>query len=165
MSCCHLQKLQCTPIQEVQHWPSERPKYRAGVVFIDYERKKVLIVQSYQVHWGFPKGSKMDSETFLDCAIRELMEETGIKILKEDVDSTIQLYNGTVKYYFVRYSDRFRIDLSVIDTTEITGIGWICLECLKKKVQAEEILVNCHVRKLFAVIERKMISSIETPGV
>jgi 8-oxo-dGTP pyrophosphatase MutT (NUDIX family) len=159
MSCCQLQKLQYHHNQETQVWPAERHRYRAGIIFLDYNEKKVLVVQSYCVHWGFPKGSKNVNETFKECAIRELFEETGIRIHEEDIEHTIQLYNGTVKYYIVQWNRRFHIDCSVIDTSEISGIGWICVQCLKQRVDDGEMLVNCHVRKLLSIVEREFMKT------
>ncbi len=40
---------------------------------------KFLLVKHNDGHWGFPKGHLNDGETELDCAKRELEEETGIK--------------------------------------------------------------------------------------
>jgi len=164
--CCQLQKLNYKYDPTTQHWSNERVRYRAGIIFLDYVNKKVLIVQSYSVHWGFPKGSKMVNETFKQCAVRELLEETGIRIQEEDMEHTIQLYNGTVKYYIVEYHpNRFHIDLSAIDTSEISGIGWICVPCLRHRVESGEMLVNCHVRKLLSIIERELSPEGVSTGV
>lgn len=41
--------------------------------------------------WALPGGFKNNNETYLDCAIRELMEETGIKVFQEDMyDNVVQ---------------------------------------------------------------------------
>ncbi len=41
---------------------------------------KNLITQSYNNLWGIPKGKKESNETLLECASREVVEESGIKV-------------------------------------------------------------------------------------
>lgn len=53
---------------------------------------KILLVKSnknknFIDQWSIPKGKIDDGETSLDCAIRELEEETGVIIRKENYDS------------------------------------------------------------------------------
>jgi len=49
----------------------------AGIVLFRDERE-VLMVQQYGETWSFPKGHREDGESLLQCAYRELREETGI---------------------------------------------------------------------------------------
>ncbi len=38
-----------------------------------------LILHYYSGHWDFPKGNKEEGESNLETALREIMEETGIR--------------------------------------------------------------------------------------
>ena len=49
---------------------------KAGVFIYDNSSKKILLVQSRGQMWGCPKGSIKDNEEPLECAIREVKEET-----------------------------------------------------------------------------------------
>lgn len=58
----------------------------------------VLLVKHHSGdHWGFPKGHPIGGEDPKETAIRELLEETGLKVLRFLVDDDI-----TEKYSFVR---------------------------------------------------------------
>lgn len=51
----------------------------AGViVFSDQNDPSFLLLKHKDGHWGFPKGHMNPGEDEIDCAIRELSEETGI---------------------------------------------------------------------------------------
>ena len=41
-----------------------------------------IVLQKNGNHWGFPKGKPEPNETPLECAKRELFEETGLKVKK-----------------------------------------------------------------------------------
>lgn len=45
----------------------------------DGQNIKFLLVKHKAGHWGFPKGHPKEGENELDCASRELREETGVK--------------------------------------------------------------------------------------
>lgn len=62
---------------------NNRPRVSVAVIII--KQNKVLIGKRKRVGtgkgmWGFPGGHLEFYETFEDCAIREVMEETGLKI-------------------------------------------------------------------------------------
>ena len=68
-----------------------RPAVTADVVAITKEKKpKVLLIQRgnepYKGCWAFPGGFMEMDETTEECAIRELEEETGLKL-----DSMVQV--------------------------------------------------------------------------
>lgn len=54
-----------------------------GAIIIDKTMKHVLLVQSFagKNSWGFPKGKINQNESPVDCAAREVLEETGFDII------------------------------------------------------------------------------------
>lgn len=55
----------------------------AGVIVMNMARTHMLIVYQRQSgKWGFPKGHAHPKETLLECALRELYEETGLLLLQ-----------------------------------------------------------------------------------
>lgn len=128
---------------------------RAGVILMNYETKKILIIQSYHKHWGLPKGHLEHNETQQDCAIRETFEETGIHIDKSQLGREIALYGGSCVYYIVD-GTHFSYDIKhILNKQEITGIGWTCLECLKKWNESQDFFINNHLRNLLFFIEKE----------
>ncbi len=89
-----------------------------------------LLVQHHAGHWAFPKGHAEDSESDVQAARRELMEETGIKnvILLEDVSLTEtyffrragQTVVKTVRYFLGPVRD----DAVRIQAAEIKAYRW-----------------------------------------
>ena len=67
--------------------------------------KRYLIVKNFRNEWGFPKGHVEDGESKRDAALRECLEETGMKVsITEDRPRIIEypMKKGGVKrvYYF-----------------------------------------------------------------
>lgn len=86
--------------------------------------------------WGFPKGRRNLFEKNIDCAIRELQEETtltvdSIEVLNK-INCSVEQYNGTnnTEYkhvYYLGYVDTDKIDdsyLESISNYEVGKIGW-----------------------------------------
>ena len=91
-----------------------KKEFSCGAVLytvVDGIRKYVLIMEP-NGSYGFPKGHRRRNETEIDCALREIKEETGI------VPTILPNYKRTIKYnvfgksikevtYFVaRYDDQ-----------------------------------------------------------
>ncbi|XP_064607984.1 m7GpppN-mRNA hydrolase-like [Liolophura sinensis] len=65
-----------------------------GAIMLDPELKNCLLVQGYwaKASWGFPKGKVNEQECALDCAVREVLEETGFSV-EDLVDKNEYLEN------------------------------------------------------------------------
>ena len=106
------------------------------ILFFRFPRKiKFLLLKQHQGHWGFPKGHVEKGEKYLDTAIRELKEETGIKkikliknkILLRDFYSYNNGKNKIIKTvdYFIAES---LVDNVKIDNKEIINFKWVTFE-------------------------------------
>lgn len=87
-------------------------KYKAMNMFkeIDYKRliKESMPSRYKENEWGFPKGRKNLSETYMECSIREFKEETGLKdkdfILNENKKFTEEfIASDGLKYIHIYY--------------------------------------------------------------
>jgi 8-oxo-dGTP pyrophosphatase MutT (NUDIX family) len=125
---------------------------KAGVILINTVDRKILIVQCYSNLWGVPKGSLEQGETEKQCALRELLEETGIRLDESSLKQPIRLGNCNACYFPVLVDRSVIADLSVIDQ-EITAIGWVHLDCLVDMVQKKLLPLNYHFRQLLETIE------------
>ncbi|KAJ3590578.1 hypothetical protein NHX12_008528 [Muraenolepis orangiensis] len=73
--------------EDVQKVIEQWKEYKMGVptygaIILDESLDNVLLVQGYLAKsgWGFPKGKVNEDEAPHDCAVREVMEETGFDI-------------------------------------------------------------------------------------
>lgn len=130
---------------------------KAGCFIYDPLSNKVLLVQSRGQLWGSPKGTLQDNESIINCAIREVKEETGIEIDEKELTEMITI-NSRVSYFFVKMNE---IDVSVqnqIIDNDANGIGWFNVECLYSLVKQGILNINHQCRLLI-----KKILSIEIP--
>uniref|UniRef100_A0A671KZD9 m7GpppN-mRNA hydrolase n=1 Tax=Sinocyclocheilus anshuiensis TaxID=1608454 RepID=A0A671KZD9_9TELE len=74
-------------MKDVQKVLEQWKEYKMGVptfgaIILDETLDNVLMVQGYLAKsgWGFPKGKVNEDEAFHDCAVREVLEETGFDI-------------------------------------------------------------------------------------
>jgi len=105
-----------------------------GVVYnIENGLIKILMIEDRCSKWTLPKGKNELGETYEETAIREILEETGIrgKIIKfldkvkyEYYHPTINKIEKEVYFYLVEaYSDQIQVQLS-----EINSAYWLTLE-------------------------------------
>ena len=60
-----------------------------------------LVGRSYSGMWALPKGTPKAGETFEQVAVREVQEETGLKV-------RLISYIGTISYSFIHDNTRFQ---------------------------------------------------------
>ena len=120
-----------TPIPQEYHRPPDQPRQRAGVFIYHPETGKVLVIQVYNQYIGLPKGGVEPNETLEQAAIRETFEETGFRL-----DPSVLAQASTLKVH--RSCTYFVLASSVCPPVElktdqeVTGIGWVHLQCLPK---------------------------------
>jgi|694.fasta_scaffold143430_4 8-oxo-dGTP pyrophosphatase MutT (NUDIX family) len=132
-------------------------KIRSGTIILNFKTRKVLLIQSYGSFWGLPKGHIEENETIEQCAIRETFEETGITLTSKDLRRSYTVYNGDGIYFIVDGTDK-EFDTNQLNSNnqEITGINWICLQCLERMIQTREMAINSHLRALIPVINKEL---------
>jgi 8-oxo-dGTP diphosphatase len=78
--------------------------YAAGAILWREEKGKLLVAvihRSRHKDWSFPKGKVDPGETFPQAAVREILEETGLKIKLITVPYSIVDADGIVIKQFV----------------------------------------------------------------
>ena len=147
--CC---KISVEPyIQKDTFLDNKINKQKAGIFIFDKKHNKILLVQSRGNLWGIPKGSFEDGETKEECAIREVFEETGIKIDKELLDNRryLTIADNCFYYYFEMEEIPVEIQKNINnEANDANGIGWINLTCLQELIKQGLINLNNHCIKI-----------------
>jgi hypothetical protein len=129
---------------------------KAGSFIYDSFSKKVLLVQSRGQMWGCPKGTLKDYENPLDCAIREVKEETGIDIEEKELSDYI-IMNSKVQYYLFEMKENNVYIQNHIEDNDANGIGWFNIHCLEILVYKGIININQQCRMLIKKVFSKDI--------
>jgi 8-oxo-dGTP pyrophosphatase MutT (NUDIX family) len=83
----------------------------------------LLLVQGRKsMKWSFPQGHKHGGESYLECALRETLEETGL-----DLDGAVPVSFQRLsvgEYYFFEVEE---VPLNPADTDEIVDARWMSL--------------------------------------
>lgn len=95
-----------------------------GSVCISPTNRILLVKGAKTGKWSFPKGKKKTGELYVDCAIRETYEETGISLQGRRPMACHRLSVG--EYFFYELEEEMEIQPR--DTWEIGDAGWFSLE-------------------------------------
>lgn len=99
-----------------------------GAIILNSDMTKVLLVQGYYgKSWGFPKGKINQDETPEACAIREVLEETGLDISNMlNPDDFFTAHHKEIKLYVIRGAPEDR-NYEPTTQKEIGDIRWFSL--------------------------------------
>jgi len=151
--CCHLEITSYQPV-----FIPRSPKKKAGVFIFDPSDERVLLVLSRNRCWGLPKGSIKPGETDVQCAIREVYEETGIVVSENDFKYSVSV-NSSATYFYMEMNS---VNVSVRtnsqqDANDVNGIGWIKLNCLVELVSKDKIKLNKQGKIAFQKIKSLLL--------
>lgn len=133
------------------------PLVIAGVSVIIYHKEKILLIERKDNGlWGMPAGSIEINEAPVEAAIREVMEETGLIIEKEEL-KLVNVYGGPDFFYTYPNGDqcsnvvtsyaavRFSGDL-LTETDETINAKFFCYESLPKNIAKHERIMIDYFR-------------------
>jgi len=106
--------------------------------------QKILIVQSRGEKWGPPKGKfeEVDDNSHMNCALREVLEETGIALNESSLQEWVKIDRTT--YFYTEIESEFVLDR--IDDG-ISGITWIYPQCLLDLYTEKKVDLNYHCKR------------------
>ena len=110
-----------------------------GAVIINEKGEFLLIKHQNGAHWDFPKGHKEDDETDRETVIREVLEETGLKVrlingFKEKSKySPVPGVEKTVTFYL-----GFSMGKVSIQEDEVMGYEYLPYEQAKERITFNE---------------------------
>ena len=134
-------------------------KGSAGVAIL--WNKMILLIHPTNSSWqkrtlGIPKGGIDPGESTLDAALRETLEETGIKLRADQLDpspETVDIYRkeklvGTLVYYVCRIQDPSEIGLtgsivpkSQLQLEEVDWAGFMEIDEAYEKIANSQLII------------------------
>jgi 8-oxo-dGTP pyrophosphatase MutT (NUDIX family) len=120
----------------------KKPYQTAGCFIYDSKKKKILLVQSYGLLWGAPKGGIQENENTELCAIREVKEEAGLDINKMELNKKISIYKHRSLYYIIEQTERDVNPQINKDNNDANGIGYFHIDCLKELISKKKLNLN-----------------------
>jgi 8-oxo-dGTP pyrophosphatase MutT (NUDIX family) len=81
---------------------------------------KYLLVKGFTGKWSFPKGHREKNEAPIDCAKREIYEETGIQL--QDIQNKKATFVSIYYYYNIEFDEE--LPTNPIDINEVKDIKW-----------------------------------------
>lgn len=143
--CCPIKVKIYSPHGKLQ--PKARNCKKAGVFIYDPKKDKILLVQSRGQLWGPPKGTiELErKETIVDCAIREVKEESGLDVDVSEFQQVIQIKNRATYFYMERDTCDVKVQDHVLEN-DANGITWIKLSCLEDIIKSGKIILNQHCK-------------------
>jgi 8-oxo-dGTP pyrophosphatase MutT (NUDIX family) len=146
-----------TPKEQSQNYKNDREQAKLKFETLISEGTLKNMIESLKnswdsPEWGFPKGRKDPRETDLQCAFRELREETGITekdiIFIKNLEPISETFFGSNnvhychKYFLCLYNSNKEL---IYDKTnfhmaqEIGNLGWFTLDDCLNKIRPENI--------------------------
>jgi len=109
---------------------------RCGAILVHLTESKIndiCLVHQLSGHWGIPKGQRNKDEVQIECALREVREETGLDIREKiDKDKFLENNRKTDRYYIVVLDKNQWSDFKIGDTAEIQEVKWVPVSELSK---------------------------------
>ncbi len=115
----------------------KRKNTRCGAIIFNKNLTKMLIVENNYLFkekhiskWGMPKGIINYNETFNECAMREIWEETGLEINIDKKQLFLKINNT---YYFPIKIDEHNLNykFNIHDKEEIRSVKWYEIDYIK----------------------------------
>jgi len=105
--------------------------YVYGIICITPDKKYLLVKGRKSNKWSFPKGHRKRGELAIDCALRELYEETGITLESPTYYPKSYIFSrnkdGSGPEYFVIEVEN-ELNTVINDMNEISDVGWFSFE-------------------------------------
>lgn len=124
---------------------------RAGCIVLSKDKKKILFVKTKKCNkWGPPKGRLNKGESVSECAMRELFEETGIKV---DISEDKKCYEVFQNCFFYNILLDEKILFEIHDKNEIGEIKWFDIDSILTDINKDH-------RNIFGFFCIKMIQEL-----
>lgn len=127
---------------------STRPT-KVGGIILDANQNLLLVFSKYSEMWGLPKGTLEEGETYLEGALREIKEETGLGLQPMKTNQLEFWMVNRARLYLLQVEE-VRPPLKPTDQSEIGNAIWVNL---KNKRQLQKIKEESN-KMLLAVLKK-----------
>jgi len=126
----------------------------------------VLVHRPRYDDWSFPKGKQRRSETLLDCALREVREETGFLCIAEDALGVTEYVDRRERPKLVRYWVMHRVNGDFRPNNEVDAIAWVrpAEAVLRLSHEHDRELLTVSLGRIDAVLDRRDSLEVASSG-
>lgn len=107
-----------------------------------FEGERVLLIRRANApfidHWTLPGGRREIGETAVQCAIREVAEETGLKVHDAVPVQTIDIGQGQRPFWLAVFASK-DYEGDVTGSSEISGYAWVDPDALSGYLVTPEL--------------------------
>ncbi len=137
----------------------KRPKIGVGVI-IENEKKEILIgkrIGSHSPYFSIPGGHLEMGETFEEAAIKEVFEETGLKIFDPKVicvTNNLKTFHESGKHYIsvILLIQKFTGSAEVKEKDKCESWGWFSINKIPEPhFDASEFAIKCYLENKFYI--------------
>lgn len=118
------------PVPTTNEFEKKKKREEEGTVFggicVNEKGEVLLVRQRLGQKWSFPKGHREGQETDLECARREVKEESGIEV----PEMYVSFHTLKAGSYFIFPLVSSNVNLSIKDLKEIDEVKWVPLKNL-----------------------------------
>lgn len=136
--------------------PKNKKVMHCGVLLYDPNDESVLLVyQKASNMWSIPKGGCEEREDHKSCALRELAEETNIRIPEENLTMKYIKHKNYIFYPVEVTKKQYRA--RIMDPKEIGEIKWV------KLYEINRYNLNKPSADAVGIFRKKYVDSMMTP--
>eukprot|EP00474_Spongospora_subterranea_P010176 CRZ10634.1 hypothetical protein [Spongospora subterranea] len=128
-----------------------------GAAMLDESMTACVLVKGWTgKSWGFPKGKINQGEPSIDCAVREVLEETGVSIasLVSDRHVIQAVANGKSTHLYIAPNVPITTEFSTQTRKEISDIRWFTIDSILETDDSRFWNVSPFIHKLRTWISR-----------
>lgn len=145
-------------IPDRPHVPKKyKEERRAGVILVC--ENNVMIVRTYNTHWGFPKGAIRAGECEEGAASRELYEEAGIRIHPSTIKRTAsKLHVSGGVLFVIVIAKKLEPNVEIVRSiapNDSSGVGWVNIECIGRN---SNLICSNYLRHFINDVAKKGIN-------
>lgn len=141
-----------------------RPKVGVGVI-IENEKGQILVGKrkgSHSPFYSIPGGHLEQGETFEEAAIKEIREETGLRIFTPQVISVtnnLNTFKTEEKHYIsvILYANTFEGEPELREPEKCEGWEWLQPdEIPSPQFDASAFAIECYLKGVFYIPEQRL---------